>query len=167
MKGIENMKMRKQLVIAATLIFGSGSAMAAAPGGPGCGWGNMLFDGESGMGSHFLASTTNGTSGNKTFGMTSGTNGCSVGDTLTYGGSSMISSIMDEFSEDVARGHGEALDAVAVMMGVEKADRDIFAAVVHKNFNAIFPNDQVTAQQVTNSLLTVMKSDLRLAKYVA
>jgi len=141
--------------------------MAAAPGGPNCGWGNMLFDGQSGFGPHFLATTTNGTSGNKTFGMTSGTNGCSTNDNLTYGGNSMISSIMDEFSEDVARGHGEALDAVAVMMGVEKADRDIFAAVVHENFSVIFPNEKVTAEEVTNSLLTVMKSDARLAKYAA
>jgi len=141
--------------------------MAAAPGGPNCGWGNMLFDGKSGFGPHYLATTTNGTSGNKTFGMTSGTNGCSTDDNLTYGGSSMISSIMDEFSEDVARGHGEALDAVAVMMGVEKADRNIFAAVVHENFSVIFPNENVTAEEVTDSLLTVMKSDARLAKYAA
>ncbi|RLA46625.1 MAG: hypothetical protein DRR06_04650, partial [Gammaproteobacteria bacterium] len=63
-------------------------AFAEAPGGPDCGWGNMLFKGESGLGSHMIASTTNGTSGNATFGMTSGTNGCSANGTLTYGGTS-------------------------------------------------------------------------------
>ncbi len=157
--------MKKTILLAAALTLGSGSVMAAAPGGPNCGWGNLLLEGQSGVGSHILATTTNGTSGNKTFGMTSGTNGCSTDGALTYGGASMISSIMDEFSEDVARGHGEALDAVAVMMGVEKSDRDAFAKVVHDNFSTIFPHDKVTAQQVTDSLLTVMKSDVRLAKY--
>ncbi len=159
--------MRKEILLAAALTLGSGSAMAEAPGGPGCGWGNLLLDGQSGMGPHFLATITNGTSGNKTFGMTSGTNGCATDGTLTYGGASMMSSIMDEFSEDVARGHGEALDAVAVMMGVEKSDRDVFSTVVHENFSTIFPHDKVTAQQVTDSLITVMKSDARLAKYAA
>jgi hypothetical protein len=38
----------------------------------------MLFEGQRGTPAHFLASTTNGTSGNATFGMTSGTNGCST-----------------------------------------------------------------------------------------
>ncbi len=161
------MRIRKQILLAAALTLGSGSVMAVAPGGSDCGWGNMLFSGQSGIGPHILASTTNGTSGNKTFGMTSGTNGCSTDDNLTYGGNSMISSIMDEFSEDVARGHGEALDAVAVMMGVEKADRDIFAAAVHENFSVIFPNEKVTAEEVSHSLLVVMKSDARLAKYAA
>lgn len=161
------MKMRKEVLLAAALTLGSGSAMAEAPGGPGCGWGNLLFDGQSGMGPHFGATTTNGTSGNKTFGMTSGTNGCSVDGTLTYGGTSMISGIMDEFSEDVARGHGEALDAVAVMMGIEKSDRGIFAQVVHENFSTIFPHDRVTAQDVTESLIAVIKADARLAKYAA
>jgi len=161
------MKMRKEILLAAALTLGSGSAMAEAPGGPGCGWGNMIFDGSSGLGAQLGATFTNGTSGNKTFGMTSGTNGCSTDGTLTYGGASMISSIMDEFSEDVARGHGEALDAVAVMMGVDKGDRAAFAKVVHENFSTIFPHDKVTAQQVTDSLVSVMKSDARLAKYAA
>ncbi len=161
------MKMRKEILLAAALTLGSGSAMADAAGGAGCGWGNLLFDGSSGMAPHVVAITTNGFVGNNTFGITSGTNGCSADGTITYGGAAMMSGIMNEFSEDVARGHGEALDAVAVMMGVEKGDRDVFATVVHENFSTIFPHDKVTAQQVTDSLITVMKSDARLAKYAA
>ncbi|MFH7423084.1 DUF3015 family protein, partial [Pseudomonas syringae pv. tagetis] len=44
------------------------NAMALAPGGPDCGGGIMLFDGQRGTPSHLLASTTNCTSGNATFG---------------------------------------------------------------------------------------------------
>ena len=104
--------MMKKVIFSAVLLAASSTANAAAPGGPGCGWGNMLFEGQNGP-VHIIATTTNGTSGNKTFGMTSGTNGCSMDGKLTYGGKSMISSIMDRFSEDVAQGNGEALDAVA------------------------------------------------------
>ncbi|NOY62709.1 MAG: DUF3015 domain-containing protein [Gammaproteobacteria bacterium] len=155
----------KKLIAGSILLVSSSAALAVAPGGPDCGWGNMLFDGQSGLGPHFIASSTNGTSGNASFGMTSGTNGCSSDGTLTYGGSSLVSNMMDEFSEDVARGHGEALNAVAVSMGVEQADRALFAKVAHDNFNTIFPNENVTAQQVTASLNALMKADSRLAKY--
>ena len=63
----------KKILAGIALATMSVSAMAEAPGGPNCGWGNMLFNGQSGVGPHFLASITNGTSGNATFGMTTGT----------------------------------------------------------------------------------------------
>jgi len=157
----------KKLIAGSILLVSSSAVLAVAPGGPDCGWGNMLFEGQSGLGPHWIATTTNGTSGNKTFGMTSGTNGCSTGGTLTYGGSSLVSNMMDEFSEDVARGHGDALNAVAASMGVEKTDRELFAKVAHNNFNTIFPNENVTAEEVTASLNALMKADPRLAKYAA
>jgi hypothetical protein len=115
---------------------------------------------------HFAATTTNGTSGNHTFGMTSGTNGCSVNGKLTYGGKKMISSIMTEFSADVAMGQGDALNAVAVIMGVEQQDRRVFAEVTHANFKVLFPTENTTAEEVVAALEQVMKADSRLAKYV-
>jgi hypothetical protein len=158
--------MKKTIISIALLGFAS-SAMAEAPGGPDCGWGNLLFDGQSGIGPHFLASSTNGTSGNATFGMTTGTNGCSADGKLTYGGKSLLGSIMGEFSEDVARGEGEALNAVAIMYGVEQEDRASFAAAMHSNFNTLFPSEDVTADEVMASMNEIMKADARLAKYVA
>ena len=154
----------KKLVTGAILMAASTGAFAVAPGGSGCGWGNMLFEGDSGP-VHFLATTTNGTSGNKTFGMTSGTNGCSMNGALTYGGKSMLGSIMDEFSQDVAMGQGEALNAVAVMLGVAPEDRQTFAEVTHENFKVLFPTENTTAQEVLDSLQGVMKADSRLVKY--
>ncbi|MCP5162715.1 MAG: DUF3015 domain-containing protein [Hahellaceae bacterium] len=159
----------KKLLVAAGLMTASLTAFAEAPGGPGCGWGNMLLNGQKGLPMHLLATITNGTSGNNTFGMTSGTNGCSVGGTLTYGGKSMIdlSSIMDEFSEDVARGHGDAMTTIAVALDVQAEDRVVFNEVMHENFTAIFTAEDMTAEDVMVNVLAVMKSDSRLAKYAA
>ena len=156
----------KKLLIAATLLV-STSALADAPGGQSCGWGNMLFAGQSGLPSHVLASTTNGSTGNNTFGMTFGTNGCSTSGTLTYGGKEMIdvSMIMDEFSEDVARGNGEALTAVAVSLGVTEADRALFKQTLHNNFNTLFPSENATTEHVVSSMFTLMKSNETLVKY--
>lgn len=157
----------KKIITGLFLLSASSVAMAEAPGGPNCGWGNMLFEGQSGIGPHFIASITNGTSGNNTFGMTTGTNGCSTSGTLTYGGKSLVGSIMGEFSEDVARGEGDAMDTVAVVYGVEKQDRETFAKVMHENFAVIFPSEDVTADEMMASIEAVMKADSTLAKYIA
>ena len=157
----------KKILSCLILAAASTGALADAAGGNDCGWGNMLFKGQSGIGPHFAASSTNGTSGNATFGMTSGTNGCSTKGTLTYGGKSMIASIMTEFSESVAMGHGDALTTVAVIMGVEKQDRQAFAEVAHANFKVIFASANTTAEEAVKALEQVMKADSRLAKYVS
>lgn len=156
----------KKLVAGAVLLAASSAAFAEAPGGPNCGWGNMLFQGQSGLLYHFLASTTNGTSGNATFGMTSGTNGCSTDGKLTYGGKAMVNAMFDEFSADVAAGEGDALNAVAAAYGVAKEDRAAFATLAHQNFSVLFPSENVTADEVVASLEALMKADDSLAKYV-
>lgn len=157
----------KRVLIVTALMGASASAFAEAPGGPNCGWGNMLFDGQSGLGSHIIASITNGSTGNATFGMTSGTNGCSSNGKLTYGGKSLISAVMDEFGEDVARGDGEALTAVAVSIGVAESDRALFKSVMHDNFTTLFPSGDVTAEQVSDTIVELMRANDQLAKYVS
>jgi len=158
----------KKLLIGAVLLGSSSITMAEAPGGPDCGWGNMLFEGQSGLGPHFLASWTNGTTGNATFGMTSGTNGCSSNGTLTYGGQALVdlSKVMDEFVADAAQGQGEAMTAVAVSMGIAPEDRAHFASTVHSNFSDIFASADATAEEVFGNIVSVMKTDARLSKYV-
>lgn len=161
--------MMKRTLAGVILSVAAVSAHAEAPGGPDCGWGNMIFDGQSGLPAHFFASWTNGTTGNATFGMTSGTNGCSHNGTITYGGQKWLgmASIMDEFSEDVARGEGDALKAVAVSMGIEQGDRAHFAKVLHENFDNIFTSSSVTAQEVVENIESVMSQDEQLKKYAA
>ena len=158
----------KKIIAGLVLISASSVANAGSAGGDsGCGWGQALFAGQSGMASHVLAGITNVSTGNNTFGMTTGTNGCTTNGTLSYGGKSVVSSIMDEFSEDVARGEGEALDTVAVVYGVDAQDRDTFAKVMHENFTSLFPSEDVTAEEMMASIEDVMKSDATLSKYVA
>ncbi len=160
----------KKIIAGLILISASSvSSMAnagAAGGDGGCGWGNALFKGSEGMPSHVIAGITNAFLGNNTFGMTSGTNGCSTTGKLSYGGEAVISSIMDEFSEDVARGEGDAMDTVAVVYGIEKQDRATFAKVMHENFAVLFPSEDVTAGDMMASIEEVMKADATLSKYI-
>ena len=158
----------KKIIAGLVLISASSVASAGSAGGDsGCGWGQALFEGQSGPASHILAGITNVSTGNNTFGMTTGTNGCTTNGTLSYGGQNVVSSIMNEFSEDVARGDGDALDTVATVYGVEADDRDTFAKVMHENFTTLFPSEDVTAEEMMASIEEVMKSDATLSKYVA
>ncbi|HBX54306.1 DUF3015 domain-containing protein [Pseudomonas sp. UBA2684] len=154
------------------LIFGllsaaSLAAQADQAGGGGCGWGNMLFEGQRGLVPHLLATTTNGTSGNATFGLTSGTNGCDSGVKLGYGGRSLLAmnGMLDSIAEDMAQGQGEALDAYATLLGIEAADRAHFAKVTHENFGSIFSAADVTSEHVLAATLDVMSRDAQLARY--
>ncbi|MEE9334439.1 MAG: DUF3015 domain-containing protein [Granulosicoccaceae bacterium] len=158
----------KKVLASAILLACSSTTFADAPGGPTCGWGNMLLEGKTGLVNHMFALTTNGTSGNATFGMTFGTNGCSVEGPLTYGGDSLVwfDGILDEYSTDVALGHGEALEAVAVMIGVEPTDRTRFNDIMHENFALLFPTTETTSQEVLDSMVAVMAEDEKLKKYV-
>ena len=157
-------------VLAASAILGfSMSAGAVAPGGPGCGWGNLVFEGSSGTGAHLLATIVNGTSGNATFGMTSGTNGCDTSGALTYSGKSLLAmnGMLEEVAQDMAVGHGEALTALSVSMGVDKADREHFDAVMHENFAKVFPSQDANAGEVYDNISAVMREDAKLAGYVS
>ena len=157
----------KRILIGSLLALTSAAAFAEAPGGPSCGWGNMLFKGQRGMASHFVASTTNGTSGNATFGITSGTNGCDTSGALGYNGRSMLAmnGMLESIAEDMAQGQGEALDAYATLLGIETQDRAHFALVTQQHFCEIFSSQGATGDQVLAATLEVMSRDAKLARY--
>lgn len=158
----------KRAFLAAALLGASFSAHAVAPGGPGCGWGNLIFEGKSGMPVHLLATIVNGTSGNATFGMTSGTNGCDTSGALTYSGESLLSmnGVLEEVAQDMAIGEGEALTALSVSIGVSTEDRAHFNGLMHDNFASIFPHQDVSAAEVMQNITALMQQDQTLAKYV-
>jgi len=160
-------KLLSKSAIFAVLSAASLLAQADQAGGNGCGWGNMVFEGQRGLFPHLLATTTNGTSGNATFGLTSGTNGCNSDARLGYGGRSIfaMNGMLDNIAEDMAKGHGEALDAYATLLGVQAQDRAHFAQVTQQHFGEIFASKDATGEQVYANTLAVMQRDATLARY--
>mgnify|MGYP001145943503 CR=1 FL=1 len=161
----------KKTILAATLSLSLTplSAFAVAPGGPNCGWGNMLFEGEKGLGIHLIASLVNGRPSGELVRMTLGTNGCSTDGALTYNGQNLLqaSEFMDDNAHDIALGEGEALDALALLVGIAPEDRSTFAQVTHENFQTIFPSPDATTEEVLKAIGEVMKTNEQLAKYVS
>src|SRR3954465_8771435 len=118
--------MKKLLAVAAVAAVFPLSAMADNVGS--CGWGSRLFDGQSGTAPQVLAMTTNGLVGNNTFGVTFGTSGCTQDGTVksTWKTALFIDGNKEQLARDVSVGSGEALDSLALLMGVQAQDRDAF-----------------------------------------
>ncbi|PCJ30184.1 MAG: hypothetical protein COA99_18440 [Moraxellaceae bacterium] len=153
--------MIKKTLLAAAIIILPATSFAD---GPGCGLGGTIFEGQSGMGAHLMAVTFNGTSGNMTFAMTSGTSGCDVNEPITIA-AIFLESNMDQIAENMATGNGETLEAFAQLLGVEDADLDTFATATQANFSTIFTTASVTSGDVLNATLGMMKQNDQLSKY--
>ncbi len=115
----------------------------------GCGLGSVLFGNEGGF-SQVFAATTNGTSGNQTFGISSGTSNCE-------GASGMRSSRAADYvianriqiETDAARGQGESIDALASLSG---CDSQQLASSLQSGYSQIF-GAEASNETVSNRVI--------------
>ena len=133
-----------------------------------CGWGAKLFDGQSGIAPQVLAVTTNGTSGNQTFGITTGTSGCTQDGVVksTWKTAMFIDGNKDRLARDMSIGNGETLDSLAHLIGVREQDRVAFSRAMQTNVSVIFPSGSTTDDSVV-ALRQVLRSDSELSQYAA
>lgn len=159
------MKRNAMILLGALLI----PTLSYADNVGGCGWGSKLFDGQKGVVPQVLAVTTNGTSGNQTFGISSGTSGCTQSGTVEskWKTAAYIDSNMNRLALDASRGQGESLTSLASLVGVSSADTAAFNTVIQKNFAQIFRSPDVSSTEVAAALKGVLSSDALLAKYSA
>lgn len=162
--------MKMKLVLATLIAMLPLGAMAAGENNIGsCGWGSKVFDGQKGLAPQVLGATTNGTSGNQTFAITSGTSGCSQDGVVksTWKTAMFIDGNKERLAQDMSKGGGETLDALAKLIGVKDADRLAFYRSAKENFSTIFVSENVTAEQVAAGLRQVLAADSNLAQYSA
>lgn len=152
----------KKLIAGAILLSASSLSFAD----PGCGVGAMIWKGQSGIAPHVLAATTNGSFGNQTFGMTTGTLGCQTNETIQSMALYLDSNI-DKVARDMSRGEGENLNTLAVLMGVEEQDRAHFNSTLQSNFSAIFPTADTTSDQAVSAIVEILEKDQALSKYTS
>jgi len=157
-------------IICTTLLAGLLPMSAFAVDNVGtCGWGSKLFDGQKGVVPQVLAVTTNGTSGNQTFGITSGTSGCTQEGVVksNWRTAAYIDSNMNKLARDMSRGEGESLDSLAQVAGVSAKDTLAFKGLVKANFDKIFASADVSSQSVVANLHSVVAQDAALSQYAA
>jgi hypothetical protein len=150
-------------MIAGILVLASPLAVQA--NSVGCGFGSQLFKGQTDVGPNVMAATTNGSTGNQTFGISSGTLGCNAEDAVPNVAGLFIEHNMERVARDMSTDQGEALETLANLMGIQAADKQAFFEVSQNNFTTIFSHDNVTSSEVIASLHDVMTKDSRLSKY--
>lgn len=160
--------MRKFLMVlvAVALIAPVGTAMADDD--VGCGIGTQIWEGNSGPAPKILAATTNASSGNQTFGISSGTLGCQTNGTVTASArlSMFASANLGALQSQMAAGHGEDLNVLASLYGIQsQQDRQAFFEMTQRHFSDIFPSQQVTTGQVLASIDHYMAGNPQLSVY--
>lgn len=161
----------KRLVVAGSSLFFAGllllmpfgsSANAAYDSNTGCGLGNMLFKeiGQDKTLFQVFAVTTNGIFGNQTFGITSGTLGCSQPSKFVQNEKleKFVADNMDSIAQDIASGRGEAVSTLAEMMEVPANDRAAFYSLLQANFNNIYTSSSVQYSEVIDNIIKVVSN---------
>lgn len=132
------------------------SLYAANNENTGCGLGSIVIKDQSTVLLQVIAATTNGTSGNQTFGITSGTSNCDKPTNFVSNDklNQFVGENMDELAMDISSGKGETLSTVAKLMNVENTQE--FSAKLQANFSEIYTSENVTSAQVIDSIAKYM-----------
>jgi hypothetical protein len=135
-----------------------GTAAFAGQSNYGCGLGSMIFKGNDGLVSQTLAATTNGILGNQTFGITLGTSNCARFSSLVSNEkiNIFVADNMDSLATDIAKGNGEYLNTLAVLMEVPEKERTDFYKKLQMNFANIYTSKEVTHDQVIKNIAALM-----------
>jgi hypothetical protein len=146
--------MKRMLVLLGLLGMALGTTAMAANDGPGCGLGTQLFKGQSGLIPMSLAATTNGISGNQTFGMTSGTSGCKSDGVILNEKEqeAFVATNLSALNQEMAQGQGQHVTALASLLGCPAAVRGDFARMSQESYGTVFAQPDAQAGAVLASL---------------
>ena len=143
--------MKKILVSVVAVAALSTAVFAGVNDQTGCGLGAMIIKDDSTALMLALQATTNGTSANQTFGITSGTSGCKKTKlVMNERAEEFVASNMDQLAKEIAIGQGESVDTLAELLEVE--DKATFAASLQANYNSIYSADDVKMADVLDTI---------------
>lgn len=129
------------------------NGFAKSHGPAGCGLGSMVLEGQTGLVMNVLAATLNGTAGNQTFGMTSGTSNCDVDERTKVSSVNYIEANKVALANDIARGEGETLMALGRIYGCSNMVN--LGSTLQANYETIF-SANASAGQIDNNINSVI-----------
>ncbi|MEX0829340.1 MAG: DUF3015 domain-containing protein [Nitrospirales bacterium] len=147
------------MLIAMLFMFGTIEvAIAAHPdNGPGCGLGKLAWEsyaGQQSIGPQVLQATTNGTFGTQTFGISSGTSGCTNDGTIFASEKvNVFASVnFDDISQEMAQGQGEHLTSLATLMGIPADQHNMFFAMAQDKYTTLIQAGETSPKAVVTAL---------------
>ena len=112
-----------------------------------------------------MMATTNGTFGSQTFGISSGTSGCTNdGVIMKNKHLNMASRTFDSLAQEMAQGRGEHLAFLAALLGVPEEAQPEFFALVQKKYTILVGAGDTTAVTMLQALQATMAERPALAK---
>jgi hypothetical protein len=173
-KGGRKMGKMKWLRLGAALLPLSASGVWAAhpDTGPGCGLGKLAwsdYSRQKSIAPQVMMATTNGTFGSQTFGITSGTSGCTNDGTIMseHKASVFAAANYDNLAQEMARGGGEHLASLAELMGVSEPNRSEFFAMAQSRYARFVASDNRTPAAMIDTLRSGMETHPTLIKFVS
>lgn len=145
------------------LVMGmSGMAFGNPPNnGPGCGLGKLAWEDSSqkeSIGGQVLMATTNGTFGSQTFGISSGTSGCTNdGKIFASEKVNVFAAVnFDNLAQEMAQGEGEHLTSLATLMGIPVAQQPAFFAMTQEKYTTLVQEGETSPKAVVKALHDAM-----------
>lgn len=157
----------KRIFVMAVIGVVASAGLALADNDIGCGLGTQVWEGKSGLLPKVLGATTNGTLGNQTFGISTGTLGCKQEGVITAEARTAMfaGANIDRLAREMAAGQGETLDTLASLIGIADADKPAFFHLTKSNFGEIFFSDRVSAGEMLGTINRLMATSPQLAQY--
>lgn len=153
------MKRFAGLVLAGVCVLASAGEILAGQTNTGCGLGSIVFEGKDGLASQVCAATSNGVSGNQTFGITFGTSNCEKATAFASNEklNKFVADNMDNLAMDISKGSGEYLSTLAVLLDMPVEQRAILYLTLQSNFSRIYTSESVTHIDVLNNIESLLQ----------
>jgi hypothetical protein len=166
--------MKKVIMLGAVGVFlavQSGFALAAGnpDTGPGCGLGKLAWQNyphQKVIGIQTMEATTNGLMGNQTFGITSGTSGCTNDGKFwaEHKVNAFAALNFENLAQDMAQGHGEHIASLATLMGVPADQQPAFFAMTQEKYASLVTAGETSPVAMVKALNEAVATNPMLAK---
>jgi len=121
----------------------------------GCGLGYLLLSNkDNSKVTQILGATTNNTFGTQTFGISSGTSGCTQdGAVKMVRAAEVFAEVnFDSLRHEMAMGRGEFVNAFAGLLGASESKRPALVQFFQERYQALFPSPETTSGEMLGAL---------------
>ncbi|MCP9468500.1 MAG: DUF3015 domain-containing protein [Nitrospira sp.] len=164
-------KLSMVAVIGLAMVAQGGIALAAGTPdtGPGCGLGKLAWQNyphAKTKGAQILMATTNGSFGTQTFGISTGTMGCTDdGRWWAEQKATMFAELnTDALAQEMAQGRGEHLASMAALLGVPQQQHEAFFAMAQGRYAAMVSSGDLSPASMVKTLNEGIAADPSLAQ---
>lgn len=141
----------------------SNRAEAKGYGEAGCGLGSILISSKGFI--QIFAATSNGTSGNQTFGITSGTSNCTADGIvkLEKAQEMFVTVNYESLEQEMAIGKGEKLESFAKLLGCDAGSVSRFGKLTKEKYSSLI-KQETTPSLLLSAVKSEVKGDTSLSK---